>query len=180
MKKIIITGAPCSGKTSLLNELKLNGLATIQESATLLISQEISGENKILPWTTPREFLNRVYALQLQQENSYSQNSEIVFLDRSLVDCIAYYYFYNLEIPQELPELVKQARYSDVFFLELLPEKYWHQTLVSRPRKLSYRDAIELQSLLAITYKDRGFKVIKIPILPIGMRIKAILEYLRF
>ena len=75
MKKIVITGGPCAGKTSALahvsEQLRRAGVPTliVPEAATDLILQGIA------PWTCPSvlDFQTRVIALQLARENALTQ-----------------------------------------------------------------------------------------------------------
>ncbi len=167
MKKYVITGGPCSGKTTTINELTILEYKTIPESARAVIEQE--QPNGILPWTNLLEFQKLVLKKQLELEER--ANGEMTFLDRGCLDGIAYCWQGKVKIPQELIETTRSKRYTAVFLLEQLPE---YQT--DRQRKEDPAVARELHKLIAQAYKEFGYRVINIPILAPQERARYIVN----
>ena len=50
MQKFIITGAPGTGKTSIINHLKKKGYNCIDEISREIISEQIAINGEVLPW----------------------------------------------------------------------------------------------------------------------------------
>ena len=49
-QKYIITGAPGTGKTSIINEFKNRGFYCVDEGSREIINQQINNGGNILPW----------------------------------------------------------------------------------------------------------------------------------
>ncbi|MBR0406390.1 MAG: DUF523 domain-containing protein [Eggerthellaceae bacterium] len=146
MKKIVITGGPCAGKTSALahvrEQLARVGIPTfiVPEAATDLILDGIA------PWTCPSvlDFQTRVVALQLERENAIEQLADaimqstaktvagengvsdhlrdpVIVCDRGICDCHAYLTDeeYSKALAENgLDEVSALGRYDAVFHLE--------------------------------------------------------------
>ena len=115
VKKYVITGGPCSGKSSLIDELDKRGYVTIKEVAREIISKRL--DNSL----TTEEFRIRqslIYDEQLKRENSLISN--ISFLDRSLIDSLFYSKMQTGTIPERFFENDLNERYNGVFVLEIL------------------------------------------------------------
>jgi len=158
MRKIIISGGPCSGKTSLCQKLKEKGLCSFGEIAT-----------KMLKKGTPKdwkEFNHNVFNKQIELEK---KDKDIIFLDRSLVDSIVYMKYYNIDLPKDYKNKVKQANYEKVFFLEMLPKEHYI-------RKLPYEKAKEICRLTEQIYKEFKISLVKVPYQDTEKRVKFILD----
>lgn len=89
-KVIAITGGPCAGKTSALEELRRllgDDACYVAESATDLIMQGVA------PWTCPTmlDFQTQVIALQLKREAAAAASSRaLIVCDRGVPDSRAY------------------------------------------------------------------------------------------
>jgi predicted ATPase len=166
VEKIIIGGGQGSGKTSIIHELKKE-FCCIEEAASYLIkSGFLPEEHSFL------EFQNQVVAKQKEMEQT--ANSKIVFLDRSLIDTLLYLKEEGLTPTPELLNDIKKANYSQVLFLEGLPEKYWAMPAHKKPRITNYTKGIERTKRLLEIYEQFGIKIKKIPVAPIEERIKMI------
>ena len=162
MKKYIITGGPSTGKTTTLESLARQGYETVDESARIIIDAEEAKHKAnpsytpILPKTHLEEFQNLIYPLQLNLEaNIQSKQS---FLDRSLVDPIAYRELGGLKISESYHDTIKIANYFRVFFLEQLP---FYENDSAR-----WEDKIQgtiIHNKIYEVYTRMGYEVIKVP-----------------
>jgi len=84
-QKIILTGGPCSGKSTIFNSI--SHCQKIPEIATMLFEE---GYQKPDPWTEEWQaaFQKAIYERQLIEEEKYQDG--IILMDRSLVDGLAY------------------------------------------------------------------------------------------
>ena len=55
-QRYIITGAPGTGKTAIINTLKERGYCCIDENSREIIAEQIKSKGEILPWKNPQEF----------------------------------------------------------------------------------------------------------------------------
>ena len=54
--KVVVSGGPCAGKTSLVNFLGAKGFSVIQETARQLIADHQKTQDFIFSWTKSQEF----------------------------------------------------------------------------------------------------------------------------
>ena len=175
MKKIpnwyVITGGPDSGKTTTINYLAKMSFYIIPEYARLLIKKELSKDKKLEEIKNdPKKFQDKLTKGQIAHEKKAPKN-KIVFLDRGLPDsAIAYYRYLKLKVPKKLFTLCKN-RYRKVFLLDILHYKK------DSVRGESKKQAYEIRAQVNKAYKELGYEVVKVPVLPIEDRVKFILKH---
>src|SRR5678815_4588962 len=87
----VITGGPCSGKTTTVNLLHSRGYKiTIEHARHYLDTQRISGRTVEEVRKNQREFQLGLLEMQIEQENSITPD-DLIFLDRAIPDSLAYY-----------------------------------------------------------------------------------------
>ena len=159
--KHVIIGRSCSGKSSVVEELKNIGYNTLEETATQVLKEKGphgDDKEKIL------DAQETMFFRQLNNENCSVTKNGIVFLDRSLIDIIAY----TELLLGFLPESIKQAasnvrfssRYDRVFGLEGLP-------FVKDGVRIE-NDEKEAQSIydkVLVKYDKFGYSIINVPVL---------------
>ncbi|MDP2909002.1 MAG: AAA family ATPase [Nanoarchaeota archaeon] len=177
MKKYILTGGPCTGKTTLLEKIAKEGFNTIDEVAREIILEEENKEKStlgykgILPWNSIEKFHDLVIHRQLDEEKRVYTSA---FLDRSLVDNVAYMSLGKVRNDGHIYQCIEQAGYGKVFFLEQLPHYAKDEA-----RKESPEEAKKIHRRLYEVYHDLGFEMINVPPIGVEQRAKFILEYLK-
>jgi predicted ATPase len=170
-KWYVITGAPSSGKTTIINQLSGLGYHTCVETARMLIEIELSKGKKLEEIRKNEiEFQKKVFETKVKLEKKLPKD-KIVFLDRGLPDSIAYYQLYEHET-KEILEVCKKKIYKKIFFLELLQFKKDHVRTEDRER------TIKLNNLLKKAYLDLGYEVISVPRMSVKERVEFILSNL--
>lgn len=155
MNKIVITGGPCSGKTTLVNELKSRGYPVLEESARKILSRKPQAPKKTLA--------TEIFHHQLQAENSFSGG----FMDRSLIDSIAYSIFHKVSLPK-----VTLPKYDHVFILKML------NFVNDSERTETEEEAKFMHSLIEKTYRSFGYNLKEIPAKKPSKRVDIILNHL--
>jgi len=153
----VISGAPGTGKTSVIDELRKQGFYTIKEAA-----REIGKDYNIQKL---QEAIFEFQKKELEQAKQYN----LAFSDRGFGDTLAYSRFYNVEIPESVLEYVKKARYSGIFLMDLL-DKYEKDTF----REETPEQQKIIHKLIAETYYDLGYKIIRVPLMSVGERVEFI------
>ncbi len=172
MEKYILTGGPGVGKTTILNELEKNGEITLSEVAREIIAEEQKKENGILPWNNLAQFQDLVIERQLRRENVYEENCKRIFLDRGLPDCLAFTEVGNVAIRKDIYDLIEEADYQRVFFLEQLP--CYKQ---DEERKEDPELALRIHQRLYEVYDRLGFDIVTVPIFKtIEERVQLVLK----
>lgn len=168
----VITGGPSSGKTTTVELLRDQGHTTTIEHARHYIDlARIDGSSVEQIRVRQLEFQHGVLAMQVEEEASLNPD-EIVFLDRALPDSLAYYRFLRLEPDAELLTAIEHARYRKIFVLDLLP------LAKDYARTEDENDQRVIHHLIIDVYRELGFPVIQVPVLPPAERVDFILECL--
>ncbi len=153
----VITGAPHSGKTSVIELLEKRGHKTVAEAARVYINREIA-KGKTLEEIRADEslFQKNILAEKINIEKQLSPE-EIVFFDRGIPDTGAYYELINFKADRQYLKVVKNCQYKKIFLFEPLPyEKDYARTESEEEQK-------KLHFLLLQTYKQLGFSVEVVP-----------------
>jgi predicted ATPase len=170
---IVITGGPCSGKTTVIETLRELGYTTTIEHARHYIdTQSIKGLTAQEIRRNKLEFQRVVLDMQIEEEENLDVR-ELVFLDRALPDAMAYYAFLGLDYDKRLIEKCNEFRYRHVFILDRLP-------LVRDYARLeSEEDQKKIQELITSVYKSFPYPVTQVPVLPLMDRVNFILEHVK-
>lgn len=167
----IITGGPCSGKTSVLNYLSALGYQTRPEAARLF--DDVAKSHGIEDPKQETAFSGHVQRYDLLIEDLFPHDTE-AFADRSFADNIAYaQHIPDQAVTEEMWEIASRRRYSSVHHLDLLPVYETDDT-----RDESRADAEEIDDLLWETYEQLGYGEdhYRVPVMPIDERVQYILD----
>lgn len=114
----VITGGPCSGKTTLIEGLQRAGFHTEEESARMYIEDEMAKGKTLEEVRADEEaFQQKVYQYKIDREEILPPK-EIIFFDRGVPDTFAYYWHYDIPISEEMEVRMTSSAYRKVFLLE--------------------------------------------------------------
>ncbi len=171
----VVTGAPSSGKTSVVEELAHRGHAIQAEVARELIEECLRrGKSLAEIRDQPdgiRLLQRRILELKLAREMALDPET-LVFMDRGMPDSITYFRLAGLDT-LEAAASSRLFRYRAVFIFERLPIKK------DGIRTESESDAAKIDILLEEDYRSLGYHPIRVPVLPIAERADFILQHLR-
>jgi len=174
-KHYVITGAPSTGKSSVINELRKMNFVCHDEIAREIIKENQENNHNVFPWINMREFSDMVY--YRMKNRVEHQSDDLCFLDRSVVDLIGYMAFANEKAPINYSEFAKSSRYAKkVFIMPLWASIYTND----QERKESIEDAKTIDYNLRESYKNLGFELIDVPMLTIKERATFILTEIGF
>lgn len=115
--KCVITAGPGQGKTTVIELLVAEGYRVVPEVARIIIEEEQLKNSDILPWKDFTSFQELVAERQLELERQLKVGKDkIVFLDRGLVDGVAYSNHKKIPVSQTILDNGRD-RYDKVFFL---------------------------------------------------------------
>jgi len=169
--KVVITGGPGVGKSTVLEILSNKGYLVVLEAARIVIEREMLKDSDCLPWKNFELFQNTASNLQFELENSIK--GDIVFSDRGIVDGYAYSKVEDVEVPEVILKHGKE-RYDLVFFLDQLPN---YQKDSSRREDLEKAKVIH--EAIYSAYLELGYKPIIVPVLLVEERVNFILAKLK-
>lgn len=175
-KKIVITGGPGTGKSSLINELIKRGHTCLEEiSRQVILDAKKEGIDQLF-LTNPLLFSELLLKGRLQQfEDANSYQSETIFFDRGVHDVIAYMDFIGDTYPQHFIDACKHLVYDTVFIL-----KPWEAIYTSdNERYESFEQALQIHDHLLNTYSSYNYVLIDVPFDTIENRADYILNAIK-
>jgi predicted ATPase len=157
MRKIVITGGPSSGKTTLIDRLGKKNYVILGE-----VARKFFNEVEKMP-ETPEEWLiveREILRRQLQQESELNRlDPSLAFLDRGVEDMLAYCCHTMGYLPREFENI--QTDYYHVFSLERLP-------FIDDGLRIESGDeeAQQIHETIIQTYQERNYDLSHVPIFP--------------
>jgi predicted ATPase len=173
MKKIVLTGGPCSGKTTTINELEKRGFDVVEEFAREVLQEREGFE------TSSKELLLRqklMFERQLEKEKKFEDYPpllKLLFLDRGVVDILAYSDHSLGFVPDEFTIAAKKKSYHKVFFLEQFP---FQQDGLRIEKDIE--EAKQIHEKIYSFYHRMGYNVVKVPAVSVEERVNFILKNL--
>jgi len=156
VRRYVLTGAPGSGKTTVLRTLQRRGWAVVGEAATDLITREPGID---APWRA--EGFDTLVTLQRErQQRPLAPGTRVQFYDRSPLCTLALAHWVGqaITLANEIARIAEQRLYQRrVFFIR--PLGFIEPTAV---RRIGYQDSLSFELLHEAVYRDHGFEIVDI------------------
>lgn len=153
----VITGGPCSGKTSALELLEKKGCRIQGEAARIYFDEELAKGNTIAEIRKDEAAVQKEILYLKEKIEKDLPKDELIFMDRAIPDSIAYYEVAGISPKDKhLQNLVKQCHYKKIFLFELV--KYKQDKV-----RTDSKDAKKIEELLEKYYRQAGFEVVRVP-----------------
>ncbi len=169
----VFTGAPSSGKTSVLEELAHRGYAVQVEVARELIETALrQGMSlfEIRDKAHVQDLQRRIVALKLAREKGLHPET-LIFSDRGTPDSIAYYRAAGIDTAPAIAAS-QIFQYRAVFLFERLP------LVKDDVRTETDAQAAALEQAIINDYEGLGYSLTRVPVMPIAARADFILQQL--
>lgn len=166
----VLTGPPCSGKTTLLNAIADQGYKVSAEVARRYILELIAHSHNGDIDVDPLERQDKILELEIQREEQLDPD-ELIFFDRALPDSIAYYKNIGL-VPHYAQEAAAWVRYKRIFFLEALPLEH------DGVRREDQQTAARLGMQIRDVYEGLGYELVTLPPVSVEERVALVLAHL--
>jgi len=172
-KKIVITGGPGTGKTSIIDELVRRDYSCIEEiSRQITLDARAQGIEQLF-LTKPLLFSELLLKGRKTQFNKAANLSkDLIFFDRGIPDILAYMDYSGDKYPQLFNDSCKNNTYDKVFILAPWQEIY----ISDNERYEDFNQAIEIHHQLVNTYKKYGYELVDVPFNSVKKRADHILN----
>lgn len=165
----VITGGPCAGKSTVLEELARRGYRTEPEAARVYIEEALArGEQLEDVRRDELAFQRNILRIKVDIEKKLPKG-ETIFFDRGVHDSIAYYKLCDAGVDEELAEAVAQAHYRKAFLLDMVHFEEDHA------RTETAEEASQIHNWLERGYTEHGIPVVRVPVMPVEERAALIL-----
>lgn len=174
-KKIVITGGPGTGKSTIIKELIKRGYNCLEEiSRQVTLDAQKEGVDQLF-LTQPLLFSERLLEGRKQQFiKANNSKTDFIFIDRGVHDVLAYMDFIGDSYPQGFVDVCNQCKYDYSFVL-----KPWKEIYTSdNERYENFDQAIEIHENLAKTYKSYNYNLVDVPFGAVEDRVNFILKIL--
>ncbi len=165
---VVLTGAACTGKTTLVKALAAQGYPVVAESARGYFEIELAKGRELADIRSDDNALQRgILALQLSYERDVP-TEQVAFLDRAVPDSLTFCRLFGLDPNEVLPQCFHH-RYAAVFILDRLP---LHRQHTLGPEDDAASDFLD--EWLERDYTALGYLVTRVPVLPPAERLSTI------
>ncbi|MCF4101755.1 ATP-binding protein [Gillisia sp. M10.2A] len=159
-KKIVITGGPGTGKSSVIVNLESQGHYCLHEiSRQITLEAQEEGIDQLF-LEKPLLFSEKLLEARVNQhKESLHLTKEVIFFDRGIPDVIAYMDYFNTHYPSKFDEACERHEYDKIFLLPPWKEIY----TTDNERYESFDQAMSIHEYLKKAYIRYGYNPIEVP-----------------
>ncbi|TIS61147.1 MAG: ATPase [Mesorhizobium sp.] len=169
----VLTGAPGSGKTTLIEALKAGGLATAPEAGRGIIRDQMAIGGPALPWQDRALFAELMLSWELRSWRSAVNQSGPVFFDRGVPDTIGYLRLCGLPVPDHIRTAAATFRYARrVFIAPPWPEIFTQD----EERKQTLDEAERTFRSVNGVYAELGYELVSLPLASVEARVQFVID----
>ncbi len=174
-KRIVITGGPGTGKSSVIHDLESKGHSCLHEISRQITLEAQSQGVEQLFLDKPLRFSEKLLEARIKQHQDASElYGKLVFLDRGIPDVVAYMDYFGTSYPSKFREACQELKYQSIFLMPPWDEIY----TTDNERYESFEQASRIYQYLKKTYISCGYTPIEVPKESIDNRSEFILNNL--
>ncbi|MFB9136319.1 AAA family ATPase [Vibrio olivae] len=173
MKKVIISGGPGAGKTTLIEYLAHRGFHTFSEVPRQLIEVQSQRVDGILPWHDLPAFAQLCLDAMCQHKQQ-AEALPLAFFDRAIGDICGYLTLGGFT-PDEAYLQASQDYYPQVFVCRPQAAIYVQDEI----RPYPFEQALDIHRQLVQSYQVLGYEVVEVPWASVEQRSEFILSYVQ-
>ncbi len=176
-RKIVITGGPSTGKSTVIEELKNRQYTCFDEVSRDIIKEARKEGIEQLFLTDPLLFSRKLIEGRVKQyHKADSIEDTLIFFDRGIPDVNAYLKYSKQEIPQEFEEITRAHPYDRIVFI--MPP--WDEIFTNDAERYeSFNQAQLIHNKLVNYYKELDYYLIFVPFGPVNKRVDYMIDSLK-
>lgn len=172
IRRIILTGTPGAGKTTILDHLAAAGHTVISEAATdLIAAAHAAGETE--PWNRPA-FIDAIAAEQRRRQEA--ADGPVQFFDRSPVCTLALARLKDYPVSPVLAAELDRIKTEAVYERRVCFIEHLGFVTPTAARRIRFDEAVHFEQLHREAYRELGYEVLPIPPAPPAERAAQILD----
>src|ERR1700684_316950 len=161
MKRFVLTGAPGSGKTSIIRELEVDGFSVVEEAATDVIAvQQTQGIAE--PWAHA-SFIDAVADLQRARQMLASfEQAGTQFHDRSAICTAALAAYLGPPVSDALSRELERIKSEAIFPKRGFFIRNLGFITHTEARRITFGESLRFERIHEETYRNFGFEIVLI------------------
>ncbi len=168
----VITGGPCAGKTSLIEELRRRGYEVVPEAARAYIEANLAAGKTINDIRGDAAAFQRALIPVKEHAEAKLSPESTIFFDRGMHDSIVYLERAGVTDDPTLAAALAKTSYAKAFLLDLLPFE------TDQARTETAEEVQQIHEALGKAYESAGIRVERVPALSVTERADFILSHL--
>jgi predicted ATPase len=172
-RRLILSGAPGTGKTTVINHFRKLGIACIDEPAREIISEQRAIEGQGV-WERDTSLFIELLLSRSIKNHSLASPTLTVF-DRAIPDCIAYAQLAGLSLPHGITASMRY-RYDD----EVVIFPPWEEIYCTDDeRKMTFEATCRFHEMLVRAYEEVGYRVREVGKGSVEKRVEWVAELIK-
>lgn len=172
-QRVVLTGGPGAGKTTLIEALRERGFAVASESARAIIEARM--KDGLAPRPAPREFAQEILRQDIEKYLQHANESGPSFYDRSLIEALGMVNELDPFADHALKSLLAEYPFHHEVFV--LPP--WEDIFLNdSARDQSFTEAARVHVLVTRWYRHCGYEIVEVPRTAVAERCEHVLGVL--
>ena len=170
----ILTGAPGSGKTTLIGELSQRGVHTVEEPARPVIAQQRAIDGHGVSEKDPRLFTELMLSRMLFDYDAAKRLADPVVFDRGFPDLVGYARLFGVDDTSAM-NAARRYPFNPIVFVA--PD--WEDIYdTDDERKMTFDQASGFGGIIKKVYAELSYVLVELPIGAVAARAEWIIKRL--
>ncbi|MBR9884352.1 MAG: AAA family ATPase [Oceanospirillales bacterium] len=170
--RVVLTGGPGSGKTSVIKFLKSLGYPSAPEVGRKVIQAQMKSQGTALPWEDKAAFRDEMIYEEIINYNAYG-NDTITFFDRSIIDSYGYSRLEDIPVSDLLLKKCHELIYNQKVFIFPPWESIYENDV---ERKQDFNEAVATYEAMVRAYEKFGYELVEVPKASVRERAEFVLK----